>query len=98
MSNIFDALQRAESEGSDGKTSTLTLATELLEAAEQKLRDSSTVLEPPASSATVDSVDSATPLGELDRCPVLPVAIPPDSRLVALGQEGSLGAEKFRFL
>ncbi len=100
MSNIFDALQRAESEGSDLKSSTLTLATELLEAAEQKRRDSGAMLEPPASPASDDSVDSrpSAALDDLDRCPVLPVSIPADSRLVSLGKEGSLGAEKFRFL
>jgi capsular exopolysaccharide synthesis family protein len=101
MSNIFDALQRAESEGSEGKSSTLTLATELLQAAEQKLRDSGAILEPPASPESYESVDAtppAAPLGELDRCPVLPVSIREDSRLVSLGKEGSLGAEKFRFL
>ncbi len=100
MSNIFDALQRSESDGSDGQSSTLTLATELLEAAEQKLRDSEVILEPPASPASDESVGStpAAPSDELDRCPVLPVSIPEDSRLVAFGKEGSLGAEKFRFL
>jgi len=100
MSNIFDALQRAESEGSDSKSSTLTLATELLQAAEQKLRDSGAILEPavgPASDASLASTP-AVPLDELDRCPVLPVSIREDSRLVSLGKEGSLGAEKFRFL
>jgi capsular exopolysaccharide synthesis family protein len=100
MSNIFDALQRAESESSDGKSSTLTLATELLQAAEQKLRDSGAIVDPPASRASEDSVDStpAAPLDELERCPILPVSISEDSRLVSLGKEGSLGAEKFRFL
>jgi hypothetical protein len=33
-----------------------------------------------------------------EQFPSLPVSIPPDSRLVAVGEEGSLGAEKFRFL
>jgi capsular exopolysaccharide synthesis family protein len=105
MSNIFDALQRAESESSEGKNSTLTLATELLHAAEQKLRGAGVIVEPPASIAVDNSaVDRSfeskpsTLLGDLDRCPVLPVAIHDDSRLVSLGKEGSLGAEKFRFL
>lgn len=100
MSNIFDALQRAESEGSNSKSSTLALATELLEAAEQKLRDSGAILEPPARSASDASLDSTpvAPLHELDRCPVLPVSIREDGRLVSLGKEGGLGAEKFRFL
>ena len=100
MSNIFDALQRSESDGSDGKSSTLTLATELLEAAEQKLRDSGSILERPTSPASADSFEptQAAPSGGLEQCPVLPVKIREDSRLVSLGKEGSLGAEKFRFL
>jgi capsular exopolysaccharide synthesis family protein len=100
MSNIFDALQRAELEGSGDQTSTLTLATELLQAAEQKLRDAGAIVEPPAGPDSADAFDSApsSPLGDLDRCPVLPVSIQDESRLVSLGKEGSLGAEKFRFL
>ena len=35
---------------------------------------------------------------DLDRCPLLEVSIREDSRLVSVGEEGSLGAEKFRFL
>jgi capsular exopolysaccharide synthesis family protein len=100
MSNIFDALQRAESERSDGRTSTLTLATELLQAAEQKLRDSSVIVEPPPSQAGDDSLvaNPSALVNELEQCPVLPISIPQESRLVSLGKEGSLGAEKFRFL
>src|SRR4029077_9198203 len=101
MSNIFDALQRAELDGSDGKSSTLTLATELLQAAEQKLRDSGDILpEPPATPASDDSFGPgpSAPQDELVRCPILPVSIREDSRLVSLGKEESLGAEKFRFL
>ena len=86
------------------KSSTLTLATELLQAAEQKLRDSGAILDnEPVLPASIPSIPPrlippGSPLGELDRCPVLPVSIGEDSRLVALGKEGSLGAEKFRFL
>ena len=35
---------------------------------------------------------------DVDRCPVLPVSIRKESRLVSVAEEGSLGAEKFRFL
>src|SRR5208337_1155445 len=38
MSRIFDALQRSESEGAEAENSNFAVATELLEAAEQKLR------------------------------------------------------------
>jgi capsular exopolysaccharide synthesis family protein len=100
MSNIFDALQRAELEGSGDHASTLTLATELLQAAERKLRESGAIVEQAASPTSEDAFDSApsSPLGDLERCPVLPVSIHEESRLVSLGKEGSLGAEKFRFL
>jgi capsular exopolysaccharide synthesis family protein len=40
-------------------------------------------------------MESANPL---DRFPTLPVSLLPESRLVAIGEEESLGAEKFRFL
>ncbi len=92
MSHIFDALQRSEAER-DGtepsltEASTFSLATELLQAAERKRRG--VVV---ASIAPVDHSDS------LDQFPSLPVSILPHSRLVSVGEEESLGAEKFRFL
>ena len=39
MSNIFDALQRAESESSGTESPRFSLATELLQAAERKMRE-----------------------------------------------------------
>jgi len=100
MSNIFDALQRAELETYGDREYTLTLATDLLQAAEQKLRESSAVVEQPAPPAGFDSFDlsGSTPAEDLDRFPVVPTWIHEESRLVSLGKEGSLGAEKFRFL
>jgi capsular exopolysaccharide synthesis family protein len=97
MSNIFDALQRAELENSGSEGPTLTLASELLHAAEQKLRDSAPIVEQPANRDAFDT-DPAAPLEDLELCPVLPVSLRDDSRLVSVGKEGSLGAEKFRFL
>ena len=97
MSNIFDALQRAELENSGSEGPTLVLASELLQAAEQKLRDSAVVTEKPANRDAFDT-DPAAPLEDLELCPVLPVSLRDDSRLVSVGKEGSLGAEKFRFL
>ena len=96
MSRIFDALQRSESETGNGE-STFSVATELLRAAEEKMRLGNTIEERPA---RVESVETAQPASSdfLERCPVMPVFIPQESRLVAVGKEGSLGAEKFRFL
>src|SRR5580658_8784597 len=97
MSHIFDALQRSESESAGTESPAFSLATELLQAAEEKVRAASTAKPP----ARVESFDPAAPafsFQDLERCPVLPVSIPPDSRLVSVGEEGSLGAEKFRFL
>jgi len=97
MSNIFDALQRAELENSGSEGPTLTLASELFQAAEQTLRDSAPIVEQPANRDAFDT-DPAAPLEDLERCPVLTVSLRDDSRLVSLGKEASLGAEKFRFL
>ena len=97
MSNIFDALQRAELENSGAEGPTLTIASELLQAAEQKLRDSGAIVDQPVLRNAFDS-DPAVPLEDMERCPVLSVSIRDESRLVSLGKEGSLGAEKFRFL
>jgi capsular exopolysaccharide synthesis family protein len=105
MSNIFDALQRAESESGGAESPAFSLVTELLQTAEEKLRDSASEVELPAFSQAFD-LQAAEPAmapapeaaKDVDRCPVLPISIREDSRLVSLGKEGSLGAEKFRFL
>jgi capsular exopolysaccharide synthesis family protein len=91
MSHIFDALQRSETERA-GTESSLTesgfsVATELLEVAERKRRGKS---EP--------SLDREDASSLLQQFPSLPVSLSPNSRLVAIGEEESLGAEKFRFL
>jgi capsular exopolysaccharide synthesis family protein len=97
MSHIFDALQRSESERAGSERSSYSVATELLEAAEEKMRH-------PGSngkqSARVEAFDSILPSvsNELENCPVLTPHIPLENRLVATGKEASLGAEKFRFL
>ncbi|MFZ0585994.1 MAG: CpsD/CapB family tyrosine-protein kinase [Candidatus Sulfotelmatobacter sp.] len=156
MSNIFDALQRAESESSGTESPRFSLATELLQAAERKMREAragqpqdrlessspisaaellraaeqkmreadapqpqARVETPGPTSATellqateqkmrsvanlpapVESGDLPAPssFDALEQCPVLQVSIPRDTRLVVVGKEESLGAEKFRFL
>src|ERR1700733_7891569 len=96
MSNIFDALQRAELENSGSEGPTLALASELLQAAEQKLRDSADIVEQPANRDAFDT-DPAAPVEDLEHCPVLPVSLREDSRLVSVVKEGSLGAKNFLF-
>ncbi|MGA8273803.1 MAG: CpsD/CapB family tyrosine-protein kinase [Candidatus Sulfotelmatobacter sp.] len=97
MSRIFDALQRSEAELSGAESSSFSVATELLQAAERTMFPGGTNGKP---HATADHLDALSPesLDVLAQCPVLPVSIPLENRLVALGKEGSLGAEKFRFL
>ena len=99
MSNIFDALQRAEGGNAGADGSGLLLATELLQVAEQKIRGSALSVEQQPS---IEAFDADPPTRasteDLERCPVLAVSIPDESRLVSLAEEGSLGAEKFRFL
>jgi capsular exopolysaccharide synthesis family protein len=93
MSHIFDALQRSESERSGLEPSSFSLATELLQAAEQKTQRSRAE-ELPGSFDREFSLSSDL----LAQCPSLPVFIASDSRLVSIAKEESLGAEKFRFL
>jgi capsular exopolysaccharide synthesis family protein len=97
MSRIFDALQRSQSETSGQHLSTFTVATELLQAAEQKIRDDA----PHGNQgpqAAPPFEDLSPSLDELQRCPVLNSSIRQQSHLVAAGKKQSLGAEKFRFL
>ena len=99
MSHIFDALQRSESESAGSKGSSFALATELLQAAEEKMRAADRNV--PATAPEVDGrsfePSPSFPAG-LEHCPSLSVSIPADSRLVSIEKEESLGAEKFRFL
>ena len=99
MSNIFDALQRAEAESAGAGGLDLSHATELLRSAERKMRESALVVE---QQPNIDAFDANPPAptspNGLDSCPVLPVSIPEHSRLVSVAEQGSLGAEKFRFL
>jgi capsular exopolysaccharide synthesis family protein len=91
MSHIFDALQRSEADPSQAEDSlmesALPIATELLEAAERRRRGVGAV-----------SAVRTNPPSSIDQFPSLPVSIVPNSRLVSVGEEESLGAEKFRFL
>jgi capsular exopolysaccharide synthesis family protein len=126
MSNIFDALQRAESESSGSESPRFSLATELLQAAEQKMREADraepqtrvesssptsaaellraadrkmrSIVNQPARVESVEPTPGTSSFDELERCPVLQVFIPADTRLVVVGKEDSLAAEKFRFL
>jgi capsular exopolysaccharide synthesis family protein len=107
MSHIFDALQRSEAERSGAEPSSFALATELLQAAEEKMRaqdlSQSAVEEQPLSFEAapapppyvVDAPGVGDPLSQFESVPVI---IPADNRLVSISREESLGAEKFRFL
>src|SRR5580700_4043792 len=90
MSQIFDALQKSQAEHTGTEASrtesTLSVATELLEVAERKWRG--------AIAPSINPERSKS----LPQFPSLPVSVLPNSRLVSVGQEESLGAEKFRFL
>ena len=76
------------------ETSRPTSGTELVAADGSKTRDAGN------QPARVESIGNpaASSFDDLERCPVLQVSIPQDTRLIAVGKEESLGAEKFRFL
>lgn len=95
MSHIFDALQRSEGERSGTESTSFALATELLRVAEEKMRSADGNGRSRANS--VESSSSPSPEW-LDQCPCLKISVPENSRLVAVGKEESLGAEKFRYL
>lgn len=109
MSHIFDALQRSEAESDGGETAPARSAayppaTELLEAAERKMQRrvagavSGVAGDGTAANGNGRHDHAAAYSSELDQFPTLPVSILPSSRLVSVGAEESLGAEKFRFL
>lgn len=106
MSHIFDALQRSEAEQADPDSSltesTFTAATELLQAAERKRRTpgGANIGGPRIGGTRIDGtkIDCPESTDFLNQFPSLPVSLLPNSRLVSVGEEESLGAEKFRFL
>jgi capsular exopolysaccharide synthesis family protein len=88
MSRIFEALQQSESERAGGAASPvsaveLVQAAELLNAAERR------------SEAAATLVPEIRELGPIRR---FPITHAPESRLVCLTHQGSLGAEKLRLL
>jgi capsular exopolysaccharide synthesis family protein len=82
MSHIFDALQRSESERTGIDQFGLSLATELLQSAEEKTTHARTV-------------DAAAPQITFHSIPIM---ARPASKLVSVNEKESLAAEKFRFL
>src|SRR5579863_6973445 len=111
MSHIFDALQRSEAEGDGSETAPARSAgyppaTELMQAAERKMQmraaAAGVVSGTPSNGTDANGNGrhdhAAANSSELDQFPTLPVSILPSSRLVSVGAEESLGAEKFRFL
>jgi capsular exopolysaccharide synthesis family protein len=108
MSRIFEALQRSESERSGAPLTPPALATELLQAVE---REASALIPKdfPANEladtdfaekdfAKNDFADDEVANNDLSHFRSLQVSLPPDSRLICLTAQESLGAEKFRFL
>ena len=102
MSHIFDALQRSEAEQSGSEAPALSIATELIEAAERKAAGEREAAVQPVSATPrdfpmeIDIRESAS--APFDQLPALQVVVPPQSRLVCLVDRESLPAEKFRFL
>ncbi len=95
MSHIFDALQRQEAERSGIDPSTLSVATELLQMAERTVQTPEPISVPPQTIPAVPDLDQVPVANEFES---LPLAIPPQSRLVSLTDKDSLAAEKFRYL
>jgi len=94
MSNIFEALQRAEAERSGGSLpKNADSVADLLQQVEQEIGRKQSLSElPPAAKSEFPGADSFA------SAKVLLPALPADARLVCLTDQGSLAAEKFRVL
>ncbi|MGA8432469.1 MAG: CpsD/CapB family tyrosine-protein kinase [Candidatus Sulfotelmatobacter sp.] len=99
MSHIYEALKKAESERSRGKQPPMFVSTELMQPSQEAIEDAAAVDIPIAGERSQRmSLDEHLPLEDPERCSSLRVSLPRWSRLVSVGKEESLGAEKFRFL
>ena len=99
MSQLFDALQRSESERSGADPGKLSAATDLLAAAERQVfasgedRPRVTEEEPENGRRTLKAHDD-----QFSQFQSVQVLVPPQSKLVCVTEEDSLAAEKFRLL
>ncbi|MBZ5573084.1 MAG: CpsD/CapB family tyrosine-protein kinase [Acidobacteriia bacterium] len=107
MSHIFDALQRSEFEQSGSDIPAPAVATELLQAAERKAAvERGTVVEremfperqAEAEPPSVAEQPRDAAVDQFSQFQSLRVLVPPQGKLVALTEQESLAAEKFRFL
>lgn len=98
MSRIFEALQRSESERSGTPSPPPALATELLQAVEREANAHVPIDVAAAQLTENDFTDSTFAEEDFSHFPSRSVSLSPDSRLVCLTAQDSLGAEKFRFL
>ncbi len=101
MSQIFDALQRSESEKSGSDLTELSAAADLLEVAERQVVQFPTKGDHATENNRLTENDHQPREARVDQFSQFPpvrVLVPPQSRLVCITEEESLAAEKFRFL
>jgi len=99
MSEIFDALRRSEVDRVGAEASKVTTAADLLEIAEQRVVRIGA--KPGYSRESIKDAGRRTDSPDADesvRFPSLRSTAPSQSKLVCISNEGSLAAEKFRFL
>jgi capsular exopolysaccharide synthesis family protein len=97
MSHIYEALKKAEAQRSRGAQPPTYLTTEVLQPSEESIDDVASLITH-GNGAHSAVLESALVEEELDQCTTLRVSLARNSRLVSVGGEESLGAEKFRFL
>jgi capsular exopolysaccharide synthesis family protein len=101
MSQIFDALQRSESEKSGSDLTELSAAADLLEVAERQVVQFPTKGDHATENNQLTENDHQPREARVDQFSQFPLVrflVPPQSRLVCITEEESLAAEKFRFL
>lgn len=99
MSNIFEALQRAETERSGGSLpKSADSVADLLQSVEQEIERKQSLSELPVAVLPAAEKPRSPGADSFASAKVLLPALPADARLVCLTDQGSLAAEKFRIL
>jgi capsular exopolysaccharide synthesis family protein len=101
MSQLFDALQRSESERSGADPAKLSAAADLLAVAERQVMQSSNDIDRPTRNK--QETEKGHPAREaqddqFSQFQSIRALVPPQSKLVCMTDEDSLAAEKFRLL
>ena len=101
MSQMFDALQRSESERSGTDPAKFSAAADLLEVAERQVVQFAADGDRPSNNTLQgenEHPQHKTRIDQFNQFQSVKVLVPPENKLVCVTEEESLATEKFRFL